>query len=150
MSLCVADTEVSCVFQESCILPCSFLGSTDAVISWSLLKARHVSILSYNSKQDQLTQQDEHFRGRASLFKDQISNGNASLQLTSVEFQDEGRYKCATGGNNDSFISLKVDGTRNIQKTQDTFFLLYICMKIYSNLCLINKKTFQDKIIFLE
>lgn len=141
---------MSCVFQESCILPCSFLGSTDAVISWSLLKARHVSILSYNSKQDQLTQQDEHFRGRASLFKDQISNGNASLQLTSVEFQDEGRYKCATGGNNDSFISLKVDGTRNIQKTQDTFFLLYICMKICSNLCLINKKTFQDKIIFLE
>ncbi|XP_076744470.1 programmed cell death 1 ligand 1 isoform X1 [Maylandia zebra] len=116
------DTEVSCVFQESCILPCSFLGSTDAVISWSLLKARHVSILSYNSKQHQLTQQDEHFRGRASLFKDQISNGNASLQLTSVEFQDEGRYKCATGGNNDSFISLKVDAPVrevNIEKAEN-------------------------------
>uniref|UniRef100_A0A3Q4GNU7 Ig-like domain-containing protein n=1 Tax=Neolamprologus brichardi TaxID=32507 RepID=A0A3Q4GNU7_NEOBR len=115
-------TEVSCVFQESCILPCSFQGSTDAVISWSLLKARHVSILSYNSKQDQLTQQDEHFRGRASLFKDQISNGNASLQLTSVELQDEGRYKCATGGNNDSFISLKVDAPVrevNIEKAEN-------------------------------
>lgn len=110
-TLTSGDAEVSCVFMESCILPCRFQGDSDgdAFIEWTLMKEIQTSIHSYFSNQDQLTQQDEHFRGRTSLFKEQISKGNASLRLKWVVLQDEGRYKCSSRGNNDSFISLKVD-----------------------------------------
>uniref|UniRef100_A0A4W6G4R7 Ig-like domain-containing protein n=1 Tax=Lates calcarifer TaxID=8187 RepID=A0A4W6G4R7_LATCA len=91
-------TEVSCVFMESCILPCSFQSGADPVIQWIQETAGN----PYN----------QHFRNRTSLFKDQISRGNASLQLTGVEVQDQGGYRCYTRtmrGNKDSFINLRVD-----------------------------------------
>uniref|UniRef100_A0A4W6G2R9 Ig-like domain-containing protein n=1 Tax=Lates calcarifer TaxID=8187 RepID=A0A4W6G2R9_LATCA len=103
-------TEVSCVFMESCILPCSF--QTDPVIIWFLETQGQLNVHSYYSNQDQLGHQNQFFRGRTSLFKDQISRGNASLQLTGVEVQDQGRYKCHTStnrGSQDSLINLRVD-----------------------------------------
>ncbi|KAG7231262.1 hypothetical protein INR49_012093 [Caranx melampygus] len=109
---CVTDTEVSCVFMESCILSCSFQGGKDVVVHWTQLTAGDLRVHSYYHNQDQLAYQDQSFRGRTSLFKDQISRGNASLQLTGVKVQDQGRYKCFTStirGNQDSFINLKVD-----------------------------------------
>ncbi|XP_022604465.1 V-set domain-containing T-cell activation inhibitor 1-like [Seriola dumerili] len=108
----VADSEVSCVFMESCILPCSFQGGTDVVIHWVQLTVGHLVVHSFYHNQDQLGHQVQRFRDRTSLFKDQISRGNASLQLTGVEVQDQGRYKCHPStirGNKDSFINLKVD-----------------------------------------
>uniref|UniRef100_A0A3Q0RE87 Ig-like domain-containing protein n=1 Tax=Amphilophus citrinellus TaxID=61819 RepID=A0A3Q0RE87_AMPCI len=119
--LCVADAEVSCVFMESCILPCNFQGDSDgdAFIKWTLMKDIQTSIHSYFSNQDQLTQQDAHFRGRTSLFKEQISLGNASLQLKWVVFQDEGRYKCSSRGNNDSPETFHCqDVTRLVKDTE--------------------------------
>uniref|UniRef100_A0A3B4TZL4 Ig-like domain-containing protein n=1 Tax=Seriola dumerili TaxID=41447 RepID=A0A3B4TZL4_SERDU len=106
------DSEVSCVFMESCILPCSFQGGTDVVIHWFQVTVGHLRVHSFYHNQDQLGHQVQRFRDRTSLFKDQISRGNASLQLTGVEVQDQGRYKCFTSvirGNKDSFINLKVD-----------------------------------------
>ncbi|XP_038566151.1 V-set domain-containing T-cell activation inhibitor 1-like isoform X5 [Micropterus salmoides] len=106
------DAEVSCVFMESCILPCSFQSSTDVVIFWIHVTAGDTLVHSYYHNQDQLGRQDQRFRGRTSLFKDQISGGNASLQLTGVQVQDQGRYKCYTStiaANKESFINLQVD-----------------------------------------
>ncbi|XP_044031918.1 hemicentin-2-like isoform X2 [Siniperca chuatsi] len=106
------DAEVSCVFMESCILPCSFPFETDLVIHWIQVTAGDTRVHSYYHNQDQLAHQDQRFRGRTSLFRDQISRGNASLQLTGVEVRDQGRYKCYTStetGNKESFINLKVD-----------------------------------------
>uniref|UniRef100_A0A4W6G3H7 Ig-like domain-containing protein n=1 Tax=Lates calcarifer TaxID=8187 RepID=A0A4W6G3H7_LATCA len=94
----------SLVFMESCILPCSTQVNDNLVIVWTQLTSRLVH--SYFENQDQLEHQDQHFRGRTSLFKDQISRGNASLQLTGVEVQDQDRYRCYTStmrGNKDSF-----------------------------------------------
>uniref|UniRef100_A0A3B4YXN3 Ig-like domain-containing protein n=1 Tax=Seriola lalandi dorsalis TaxID=1841481 RepID=A0A3B4YXN3_SERLL len=108
----VADSEVSCVVMESCILPCSFQGGTDVVIHWIQVTAGDLHVHSFYHNQDQLGHQDQRFRDRTSLFKEQISRGNASLQLTGVKVQDQGRYKCHTSvirGNKDSFINLKVD-----------------------------------------
>ncbi|XP_050924368.1 hemicentin-1 isoform X8 [Lates calcarifer] len=105
------DTEVSCVFMESCILPCSFQSRADPVIHWVLV-AGNIPVHSFYFNQDQLRHQNQYFRGRTSLFKDQISRGNASLQLTGVEVQDQGKYRCYTstmGGNKDSLINLRVD-----------------------------------------
>uniref|UniRef100_A0A3B4YTT7 Ig-like domain-containing protein n=1 Tax=Seriola lalandi dorsalis TaxID=1841481 RepID=A0A3B4YTT7_SERLL len=103
---------VSCVFRESCILPCSFQGGTDVVIHWTQVTAGDLHVHSFYHNQDQLAYQVQRFRDRTSLFKDQISRGNASLQLTGVKVQDQGRYKCHTSvirGNKDSLINLKVD-----------------------------------------
>uniref|UniRef100_A0A3P9HPY9 Immunoglobulin V-set domain-containing protein n=1 Tax=Oryzias latipes TaxID=8090 RepID=A0A3P9HPY9_ORYLA len=51
---------------------------------------------SFYENRDQLGQQSQQFKGRTSMFKDQISEGNASLQLTGVRVQDQGRYECYT------------------------------------------------------
>ncbi|XP_023254851.1 V-set domain-containing T-cell activation inhibitor 1-like, partial [Seriola lalandi dorsalis] len=106
------DSEVSCVSMESCILPCSFQDDTEVIIHWNQVTAGDSPVHSFYYNKDQLAHQDQRFRGRTSLFKDQISGGNASLQLTGLQVQDQGRYKCYTGtnrGRNESFINLKVD-----------------------------------------
>uniref|UniRef100_A0A4W6D7K0 Ig-like domain-containing protein n=1 Tax=Lates calcarifer TaxID=8187 RepID=A0A4W6D7K0_LATCA len=112
LTLTTGDTEVSCVFMESCILPCSFQYTADIYIHWIQETEGHPPVHSFYYNKDQLGLQDQFFRGRTSLFKDQISRGNASLQLTGVEVQDQGRYRCHTStmrGNKDSFINLRVD-----------------------------------------
>ncbi|XP_074477812.1 CD276 antigen-like [Sebastes fasciatus] len=103
---------VDCVFNESCILPCSFQAGNEVVIHWIQVTTGNIPAHSYYDDKDQLSRQDENFKGRTSLFKDQISKGNASLRLTRVEVQDQGRYKCYTGtaiDHIDSFINLNVD-----------------------------------------
>ncbi|KAG7239533.1 hypothetical protein INR49_028824, partial [Caranx melampygus] len=98
--------------MESCILPCSFQGGKDVVVHWIQVTAGHLHVHSYYHNQDQLALQDQSFRGRTSLFKNHISRGNTSLQLTGVKVQDQGRYKCFTStmrGNKESFINLSVD-----------------------------------------
>lgn len=104
------DTKV-CVFQESCILPCTFPRGDDALIHWTT--GNDVRVHSYYANQDQLSSQDPRFRSRTSMFKDEIAKGNAMLQLKQVEVQDEGQYKCYTStitGNQETFIKLKVEG----------------------------------------
>uniref|UniRef100_A0A4W6G5B5 Ig-like domain-containing protein n=1 Tax=Lates calcarifer TaxID=8187 RepID=A0A4W6G5B5_LATCA len=112
-----------CVFMESCILPCSFQYTADIYIHWNLETAGNPPVHAYYFNEDQLRHQDQHFRGRTSLFKDQISRGNASLQLTGVEVQDQGRYRCFTStmrGNKDSFINLRV-GNRIICSSEGIY-----------------------------
>ncbi|XP_078136515.1 V-set domain-containing T-cell activation inhibitor 1-like [Sander vitreus] len=119
------DTQVSCVFMESCILPCSFKPGDEAVIHWYQMTTNDTLAHSYYHNQDQFKLQDQHFRGRTSLFKDQISSGNSSLRLTGVEVQDQGRYKCYTSiitGNKELFIKLNVDAPVdrvNIQQVEN-------------------------------
>uniref|UniRef100_A0A4W6G3G7 Ig-like domain-containing protein n=1 Tax=Lates calcarifer TaxID=8187 RepID=A0A4W6G3G7_LATCA len=98
-----------------------FISTVFQMSELSLLTSRLVH--SYFENQDQLEHQDQHFRGRTSLFKDQISRGNASLQLTGVEVQDQDRYRCYTStmrGNKDSFVNLQVDGMRDTQEIHKT------------------------------
>ncbi|XP_042069820.1 uncharacterized protein LOC102291527 isoform X2 [Haplochromis burtoni] len=106
-----ADTEVSCIFMERCMLPCSY-GGSDVVIHWIQVSAGDLIVHSFYHNKDQLEHQNQRFRGRTSLSSDQISTGNASLQLTKVEVRDEGKYRCYTStidGNKESFINLKID-----------------------------------------
>uniref|UniRef100_A0A3P9HM58 Ig-like domain-containing protein n=1 Tax=Oryzias latipes TaxID=8090 RepID=A0A3P9HM58_ORYLA len=90
------DAEVSCQFGQSCILPCSFPPGDNPVIQWFKLTLTETEVHSYYNNKDQLEVQDQRFRGRTPLFQDQISKGNASLQLTGVMVQDEGSYRCLT------------------------------------------------------
>ncbi|XP_045909022.1 V-set domain-containing T-cell activation inhibitor 1-like [Micropterus dolomieu] len=109
------DAEI-CVFMQSCILPCTFRASSDVVIHWIQVTG-NTPVHSYYHNQDQLAFQGQNFSGRTSLFKDQISTGNAALQLTDVQVQDQGRYKCYTStvtGNMESLINLQVEATTHL------------------------------------
>ncbi|XP_013883209.1 CD276 antigen, partial [Austrofundulus limnaeus] len=109
----VPDSEVFCVFMDSCILPCSFQSSRDDdVIHWFQGTGRQIHVHSFYNNQDQLGLQDQNFRNRTSLFQDQISRGNCSLLLRGVKVQDEGRYEWYTNtiyGSRNSFVHLRVD-----------------------------------------
>uniref|UniRef100_A0A3B4FNM2 Ig-like domain-containing protein n=1 Tax=Pundamilia nyererei TaxID=303518 RepID=A0A3B4FNM2_9CICH len=104
---------VSCIFMERCLLPCSYDGTdvTQIIIHWFKMSG-DIHVHSFYNNKDQHGYQDQRFRDRTSLFKDQISKGNVSLQLAGVKVQDEGRYKCHIStlqGNRDSFINLNVN-----------------------------------------
>uniref|UniRef100_A0A3Q1FL92 Ig-like domain-containing protein n=1 Tax=Acanthochromis polyacanthus TaxID=80966 RepID=A0A3Q1FL92_9TELE len=140
--------------MERCILPCSFQVDTHVVIHWIQLTKGELRVHLYYDDQDQLEHQHQNYRNRTSLFKDQISRGNASLQLTGVKVQDEGRYKCYTStinGNEDSFINLKVKGMRNTQLNRNhninKFMLSDWCIDLLlsANLHLLSQKLKESR-----
>ncbi|XP_055004145.1 CD276 antigen-like [Boleophthalmus pectinirostris] len=51
---------------------------------------------NYFKGQNQNQKQNQNFTGRTSLFEEELSTGNASLRLSGVKVQDEGKYKCVT------------------------------------------------------
>ncbi|XP_056155748.1 HERV-H LTR-associating protein 2 [Lampris incognitus] len=106
------DTNVTCVYQKSCVLPCTFPPAGEELIHWILLEKEEIFVHSYYNTQDQLQYQNQRYRQRTSVFHDQIPGGNASLRLTTVTLQDEGRYRCYTStvkGNMEVFIHLEVE-----------------------------------------
>ena len=120
----VSEINVTCYIEESCILPCSFQEGPEVVIRWTKLTLGYSHVHSFYKNQDQLGDQDQNFRGRTSLFKDQISRGNASLLLTGVKFQDQGQYQCytnTTSGVKTSIINLNVDGMKDKVKCKSVF-----------------------------
>uniref|UniRef100_A0A3P9HQV6 Immunoglobulin V-set domain-containing protein n=1 Tax=Oryzias latipes TaxID=8090 RepID=A0A3P9HQV6_ORYLA len=100
--LMFTDPEVSCQFGQSCILPCSFQAGQSLIIHWYHLTPTKTGVHSYYDNKDQWGHQDQRFRGRMSLFQDQFSKGNASLQLTGVMVQDEGPYQAERCGSSES------------------------------------------------
>uniref|UniRef100_A0A8C8DJ76 Immunoglobulin V-set domain-containing protein n=1 Tax=Oryzias sinensis TaxID=183150 RepID=A0A8C8DJ76_9TELE len=84
-----------------------FSPGEEILIHWHLTRG-NVVVHSFYENGDQLAQQSQQFKGRTSMFKDQISEGNASLQLTEVRVQDKGRYECYTSTlKEDFFVYLK-------------------------------------------
>uniref|UniRef100_A0A4W6G3G0 Ig-like domain-containing protein n=1 Tax=Lates calcarifer TaxID=8187 RepID=A0A4W6G3G0_LATCA len=105
-----------------CILLCSFQSGADPVIHWIQLTERFLLVHHYHNK-DQLRLQNQRFRNRTSLFKDQISRGNASLQLTGVEVQDQGRYRCHTSTNSrkEDKVNMEQVGNRIICSSEGIY-----------------------------
>uniref|UniRef100_A0A8C5F975 Ig-like domain-containing protein n=1 Tax=Gadus morhua TaxID=8049 RepID=A0A8C5F975_GADMO len=105
------DTPVGCVFGGSCVLPCHFQPNSDTILHWVKKDGEIIQVHSYYDDQDQLGHQDPLYKGRTSLFHDQISGGNASLGLTRVNLQDQGRYLCYASTsqyNQETFVTLTV------------------------------------------
>ncbi|CAL8400178.1 unnamed protein product [Gadus morhua 'NCC'] len=105
------DTQVGCVFGGSCVLPCRFQPNSDTILHWVKKNGKDVQVHSYYDDKDQLGYQDPLYKGRTSLFNDQISGGNASLRLARVNLQDQGRYLCyaSTSQNSqEAFVTLTV------------------------------------------
>uniref|UniRef100_A0A3B3HXX9 Ig-like domain-containing protein n=1 Tax=Oryzias latipes TaxID=8090 RepID=A0A3B3HXX9_ORYLA len=115
-SLIRGKVSLKSLFGQSCILPCRFTPGDDLVIHWFKMTPTNTKVHSYYDNKDHLEHQHQRFRGRTSLFQNQISKGNASLQLTGVMVQDEGPYRCLTSTITETGefdINMKVYGTRN-------------------------------------
>ncbi|CAL8319410.1 unnamed protein product [Boreogadus saida] len=105
------DTPVGCVFGGTCVLPCHFQPHSDTILHWNKINGKIIQVHTYYDELDQLGHQDPLYKGRTSLFNDQISGGNASLGLARVNLQDQGRYLCyaSTSQNNqETFVILTV------------------------------------------
>ncbi|KAI4871337.1 hypothetical protein NFI96_018889 [Prochilodus magdalenae] len=114
------DAQVTCLFHEDCILPCSFRPTSAVVIHWY---KQQIPVHSYYYNKDQFGLQNKHFSGRTSLFNSQIAQGNASLVLRKVKVQDRGRYKCYTStrkGNQETFVNLGVKALIQLVKIELT------------------------------
>ncbi|XP_034061962.1 uncharacterized protein hhla2b.2 isoform X2 [Gymnodraco acuticeps] len=112
---------LDCLLGESCVLPCSFQPGAEVIVHWIQLADSPAH--SYYHDQDQLGHQNPRFSGRTSLFKNQISGGNASLLLSGVKVEDEGRYKCYTSTvdhNKETIIHLNAYApVRKVELQQD-------------------------------
>ncbi|XP_034153693.2 CD276 antigen-like [Pangasianodon hypophthalmus] len=96
------DVRVTCVFTSDCVLPCKSMYHD--IIKW-YKDGTENAVHTFNNNKDHLEYQDAAFRGRTSLFTDQISQGNVSLLLRMVRVEDEGIYTCHTSS---SFEDLEI------------------------------------------
>ncbi|NXG53217.1 VTCN1 inhibitor, partial [Psilopogon haemacephalus] len=53
------------------------------------------TVHEFRSGKDQLQEQDVLFQGRTAVFADQVTGGNASLELRDVQLSDAGIYRCS-------------------------------------------------------
>ncbi|XP_039503345.1 CD276 antigen [Pimephales promelas] len=94
----VPESPVVSQFGMDTVLNCSFSGVSefnlsDLSVFWQLSDTKR-NVHSYWLNRDQLTDQDERFSNRTSLFPGQLRFGNVSLLLKNVRVADEGSYSC--------------------------------------------------------
>uniref|UniRef100_A0A3B1JVT9 Ig-like domain-containing protein n=1 Tax=Astyanax mexicanus TaxID=7994 RepID=A0A3B1JVT9_ASTMX len=98
-SLKVVGPDAPLVFEagEVLVLPCSIQPNTSAVdmtVEWYRLDAADRFVHLYENHRDIKEKQDQFYRGRTALFREELQKGNTSLRLSDVRVSDEGAYKC--------------------------------------------------------
>ncbi|KAI5092854.1 k23 [Silurus meridionalis] len=63
-------------------------------VEWLRLKEAALLVHLYKDHEDIYGKQAQPYRGRTSLFKEELQKGNASLKLSDLRVSDEGEYKC--------------------------------------------------------
>ncbi|XP_064872966.1 butyrophilin subfamily 1 member A1-like [Oncorhynchus nerka] len=85
------------VAGDDIILPCYLkpnISAEDMTVDWLNLDFLDVCVFRYQNSEIIRDDQIPHYRGRTSLFEEELWRGNTSLKLTRVQGTDEGRYKC--------------------------------------------------------
>ncbi|XP_053353784.1 butyrophilin subfamily 1 member A1-like [Clarias gariepinus] len=91
------ESSLVAIAGEDLILPCFIKPNTSAVdmtVEWFKLDAGFSPVHFYNDHEDRNENQAQTYKGRTSLFKEELKKGNASLKLSAVRVSDEGEYKC--------------------------------------------------------
>ncbi|CAI5661064.1 unnamed protein product [Oreochromis niloticus] len=89
---------VVALVDDDVILPCHVEPAEDVtaeILEWtrSDLNPRFVHV--WRSGQDLVNTRNPSYRGRTSLFINELKRGNISLKLSRVKLSDEGTYKCS-------------------------------------------------------
>ncbi|XP_071394173.1 CD276 antigen homolog [Centroberyx affinis] len=113
---------ITVVIGGDAFLPCHLEPPSDVtelVVEWKLNKSFvHV----YRHREDSPDLQDKRFENRTSLFREEMTKGNISLKLSSVQRSDEGRYTCfvpqlrGKRGFVDLIVALKVTEGNKMQE----------------------------------
>ncbi|XP_047672089.1 butyrophilin subfamily 1 member A1-like isoform X2 [Tachysurus fulvidraco] len=85
------------VAGEDLVLPCFIKPNTSAVgmtIEWFKRHVEDSLVHLYRDHEDRNEDQAQSYRGRTSLFKEELQKGNASLKLSDLRVSDDGEYKC--------------------------------------------------------
>ncbi|XP_046707073.1 butyrophilin subfamily 1 member A1-like isoform X2 [Silurus meridionalis] len=88
---------LAAVAGEDLVLPCFIkpnISAVDMTVEWWRLKEDASLVHFYKDHMDIYEDQDQSYRGRTSLFKEELQKGNASLKLSALRVSDEGAYKC--------------------------------------------------------
>ena len=97
---------------DDILLPCHLEPAVDIAaktLEWTRpdLNPRFVHV--WRAGQNLVTVKNPSYKGRTSLFTDEVKKGNISLKLSKVKPPDEGRYRCYIPEMNiDSFVELVV------------------------------------------
>ncbi|XP_064871984.1 butyrophilin subfamily 1 member A1-like, partial [Oncorhynchus nerka] len=82
---------------DDIILPCSLEPSASAenmAVQWTRLNTKAEKVHLYLDGRDSNGDQFPSYRGRTSMFHEELNNGNVSLKLTRVTLSDTGGYRC--------------------------------------------------------
>ncbi|KAI5104622.1 butyrophilin-like protein 3, partial [Silurus meridionalis] len=85
------------VAGEDLVLPCFIKPNTSAVdmtVEWMKLEKGASLVHLYKDHEDRNENQAQLYRGRTSLFEEELQKGNASLKLSALRVSDAGKYKC--------------------------------------------------------
>uniref|UniRef100_A0A4W5Q2F7 Ig-like domain-containing protein n=1 Tax=Hucho hucho TaxID=62062 RepID=A0A4W5Q2F7_9TELE len=85
------------VAGDDIILPCYLkpnISAEDMTVDWLNLDFIDSRVYRYQNHRIIRDDQIPSYRGRTSLFEEELWRGNTSLKLTRVQGTDEGRYKC--------------------------------------------------------
>ncbi|XP_036829609.1 butyrophilin subfamily 2 member A1 isoform X2 [Oncorhynchus mykiss] len=82
---------------DNVILPCYLepnVSAVDKMVEWTRSDLKPQRVHLYREGRDSDGEQLPSYRGRTSLFKEELKNSNVSLKLTGVTLSDAGDYKC--------------------------------------------------------
>uniref|UniRef100_A0AAZ3QYG1 Ig-like domain-containing protein n=1 Tax=Oncorhynchus tshawytscha TaxID=74940 RepID=A0AAZ3QYG1_ONCTS len=82
---------------DDIILPCSLKPSDNAegmIVRWTRLNTKAANVHLYRDSRDSNEDQSPSYKGRTSMFHEELKNGNVSLKLTRVTLSDTGSYRC--------------------------------------------------------
>ncbi|XP_062849662.1 butyrophilin subfamily 1 member A1-like [Trichomycterus rosablanca] len=85
------------VAGEDLLLPCLIQPTTSAVkmrVEWYRSDKSNEIVHAYENKIDKNEKQAQSYKGRTSLFKEELQNGNTSLKLSALRGSDGGTYRC--------------------------------------------------------
>uniref|UniRef100_A0A673W7V8 Ig-like domain-containing protein n=1 Tax=Salmo trutta TaxID=8032 RepID=A0A673W7V8_SALTR len=88
---------VVAVAGDDVILPCSLkpsVNAEDMTVEWTRLSLKAENVHLYRQDRDSNEDQFPSYKGRTSLFNEELKKGNVSLKLTRVTLSDAGSYRC--------------------------------------------------------
>uniref|UniRef100_A0A8C8LUB9 Ig-like domain-containing protein n=1 Tax=Oncorhynchus tshawytscha TaxID=74940 RepID=A0A8C8LUB9_ONCTS len=82
---------------DDVILPCSLkpsVSAEDMVVKWTGLYLKTKNVHLYRDGRDSNKDQSPSYKGRTSMFHEELKNGIVSLKLNIVTLSDAGSYRC--------------------------------------------------------